>query len=146
MHDTKPPFLQGKRAFAKAQEASLPVKDQTSDMAMIARKGSSLVKEVRMKRDENKSRDRFWDVKNSKIGDITGTTNEEDKIAEEQKMKEDEEMRKRGEKNDVVGKDGEIDFKADSKFADAIKEKSEAQSGFRQVKNDERTERIFTRV
>ena len=75
VHDTKPPFLQGKRAFAKAQEASLPVKDQTSDMAMIARKGSNLVKEVRMKRDENKSRDRFWDVKNSKIGDITGTTN-----------------------------------------------------------------------
>ena len=134
VHDTKPPFLQGKRAFAKAQEASLPVKDQTSDMAMIARKGSNLVKEVRMKRDENKSRDRFWDVKNSKIGDITGTTNEEDKIAEEQKMKEDEEMRKRGEKNDVVGKDGEIDFKADSKFADAMKEKSEAQSDFAKSK------------
>ena len=83
VHDTKPPFLQGKRAFTKTQEASLPVKDQTSDMAMIARKGSNLVKEVRAKRDENKSRDRFWDVKNSKIGDITGTTNEEDKIAED---------------------------------------------------------------
>ena len=101
---------------------------------MIARKGSNLVKEVRAKRDENKSRDRFWDVKNSKIGDITGTTNEEDKIAEDQKMKEEEEMRKRGEKNDVIGKNGEIDFKADSKFADAMKDKSEAQSDFAKTK------------
>ena len=43
-------------------------------------------------------------------------------------------MRKRGEKNDVIGKNGEIDFKADSKFADAMKDKSEAQSDFAKTK------------
>jgi pre-mRNA-splicing factor ATP-dependent RNA helicase DHX38/PRP16 len=134
VHDTKPPFLEGKRASAKAQEALLPVKDQTSDLAMIARKGSNLVKEIRAKRDENKGRDRFWEVKNSKIGNITGTTDKEDKIDEERKMKEEEEMAKRGERKDVVGADGEIDFRADSKFADAMKEKSEAQSEFAKTK------------
>ena len=53
------------------------MKDQTSDMAMIAERFQQ--SKVRAKRDENKSRDRFWDVKNSKIGDITGAISEEDK-------------------------------------------------------------------
>jgi pre-mRNA-splicing factor ATP-dependent RNA helicase DHX38/PRP16 len=36
--------------------------DPTSDMAVIARKGSDLVKQVREKKDQNKSRQRFWDL------------------------------------------------------------------------------------
>ena len=34
----------------------LPLKDPTSDMAVIARSGSRLVREVREKKDANKSR------------------------------------------------------------------------------------------
>ena len=49
VHDTKPTFLDGRRAQAGGDGAL--VKDPTSDMAMIARKGSALVKEVRGKRD-----------------------------------------------------------------------------------------------
>ena len=48
------------------------MKDPTSDMAVIARNGSKLVKEIRDKKEANKSRARFWEVAGSKIGQITG--------------------------------------------------------------------------
>lgn len=50
----------------------LPLKDSTSDMAVIARQGSKLVKEVRDKKESTKSRQRFWEVAGSKMGKITG--------------------------------------------------------------------------
>ena len=53
-------------------ELVLPLKDPTSDMAVIARNGSKLVKEVRDKKEANKSRARFWEVAGSKMGKITG--------------------------------------------------------------------------
>ena len=37
VHDTKPPFLQGKAVLTKASNIILPLKDPTSDMAVIAR-------------------------------------------------------------------------------------------------------------
>ena len=83
VHDTKPPFLDGRIVFTKQAEMVLPVKDATSDMAMIARKGSALMKEVRGKRDENKSRDRFWEMKGTAMGKVTGTTKKEEEEAAE---------------------------------------------------------------
>lgn len=50
----------------------LPLKDPTSDMAVIARTGSKLVKDVREKKDASKSRARFWEMAGSKMGKITG--------------------------------------------------------------------------
>ncbi len=46
VHDTKPPFLEGKVVGTKGGDIVLPLKDPTSDMAVIARKGSALVKQV----------------------------------------------------------------------------------------------------
>mmetsp|Transcript_1864 Transcript_1864/g.6911 ORF Transcript_1864/g.6911 Transcript_1864/m.6911 type:complete len:1245 (-) Transcript_1864:2603-6337(-) len=132
VHDTKPPFLDGRMVFTKQQETVLPVKDMTSDLAQIARKGSALVKEVRTKREENKGRDRFWEMKGSKMGSITGTTKAEDTEAavHAQAAKERDDDRP-----DVVGADGEIDFKAGSKFAEHMKDgKSSAQSEFAKTK------------
>ena len=37
----------------------LPLKDSTSDMAVIARKGSDLVKQIREKKEASKSRTRY---------------------------------------------------------------------------------------
>jgi pre-mRNA-splicing factor ATP-dependent RNA helicase DHX38/PRP16 len=37
VHDTKPPFLEGKALSGKAAGVVLPLKDPTSDMAVIAR-------------------------------------------------------------------------------------------------------------
>jgi hypothetical protein len=42
------------------------------------RNGSALVKEVREKKDKDKSRLRFWDMAGSKMGQITGLTGEEE--------------------------------------------------------------------
>lgn len=37
VHDTKPPFLSGKHVFSKQMKLVLPLKDPTSDMAIIAK-------------------------------------------------------------------------------------------------------------
>lgn len=42
VHDTKPPFLDGRLVFTKQMEPVLPIKDSTSDMAVIARNGSKV--------------------------------------------------------------------------------------------------------
>ena len=74
VHDTRPPFLDGRYLFTKQKGPVLPLKDPTSDMAVIARSGSKLVKEIREKKDASKSRARFWEVAGSKIGAVTGLT------------------------------------------------------------------------
>lgn len=78
VHDTKPPFLEGKALTGRGADVILPLKDPTSDMAVISRKGSELVKQVREKKDQNKSRSRFWELSGSKIASITGMTAEEE--------------------------------------------------------------------
>lgn len=50
----------------------MPVKDPTSDMAIISRKGSGLVKEIREKQSSHKSRQRFWELAGSNLGNILG--------------------------------------------------------------------------
>lgn len=70
--DTKPPFLDGRVVFTKQAEPIMPLKDPTSDMAIISRKGSALVREVHEKQSMNKSRQRFWELAGSKLGDILG--------------------------------------------------------------------------
>lgn len=55
----------------------MPLRDPTSDMAVIARNGSALVKEVRITKEKNKHRARFWEVAGSKMAKITGTTEDE---------------------------------------------------------------------
>lgn len=50
----------------------MPIKDPTSDMAIISRKGSALVREIREKQNMHKSRQRFWELAGSKLGDILG--------------------------------------------------------------------------
>ena len=133
VHDMKPPFLDGKQVFTKQADMVLPVKDATSDMAMIARKGSALMQEVRGKRDENKSRDRFWEMKGTKMGDVTGTTKkEEDEAAEakEKQRKQQGDAEAEEEGNEKLNEDGELDYRAGNKFSEHMNEKSVARSDF----------------
>lgn len=37
VHDTKPPFLKGKAVLSSKAQVTLPLKDPTSDMAVIAK-------------------------------------------------------------------------------------------------------------
>lgn len=120
VHDTKPPFLDGRVVYTKQAEPVMPVKDPTSDMALIARKGSALVKDVREKQSMNKSRQRFWELAGSKLGDILGVQKTAEQIDADK---------------DIVGDDGEVDFKENAKFAVHLKEKGEAVSEFAKTKS-----------
>ncbi|XP_065869964.1 pre-mRNA-splicing factor ATP-dependent RNA helicase DEAH7-like [Euphorbia lathyris] len=118
VHDTKPPFLDGRVVFTKQAEPIMPIKDPTSDMAIISRKGSTLVREIHEKQSMNKSRQRFWELAGSKLGDILGV----EKTAEQVDAD-----------TAVVGEEGEVDFKEDAKFSQHLK-KEEAVSDFAKSK------------
>ncbi|KAJ8754552.1 hypothetical protein K2173_005713 [Erythroxylum novogranatense] len=119
VHDTKPPFLDGRVVFTKQAEPVMPIKDPTSDMAIISRKGSALVREVHEKQSMNKSRRRFWELAGSKLGDILGVEKTTDQIDAD---------------TAAVGDEGEVDFKHDAKFAQHMK-KGEAVSDFAMSKS-----------
>ncbi|KAF5843773.1 P-loop containing nucleoside triphosphate hydrolase protein [Dunaliella salina] len=85
VHDTKPPFLEGKVVGMRGGDIVLPLKDPTSDMAVIARKGSELVKRIREKKESTKSRARFWEMAGSKMAEITGLTSTEQQEAQQAK-------------------------------------------------------------
>ncbi|CAD7701175.1 unnamed protein product [Ostreobium quekettii] len=127
VHDTKPPFLTGKMVYSKQTGPVLPLKDSTSDMAVIARTGSQLVKETREKKEKNKFRQRFWEVAGSKMGAITGLTDKEKEEAEKAKEEQQEAM---GVEDDV-DEDGNV--KATNRFKDHLKA-SEAASEFSKSK------------
>lgn len=118
VHDTKPPFLDGRVVYTKQAEPIMPLKDPTSDMAIISRKGSTLVREIRDKQSKNKSRQRFWELAGSKLGDILGVEKTAEQIDAD---------------TAVVGEHGEVDFREDAKFAQHLK-KDEAVSDFAKSK------------
>uniref|UniRef100_A0A3B3B5P0 RNA helicase n=1 Tax=Oryzias melastigma TaxID=30732 RepID=A0A3B3B5P0_ORYME len=119
VHNLVPPFLDGRIVFTKQPEPVIPVKDATSDMAIISRKGSQLVRKHREQKERKKAQHKHWELAGTKLGDIMGI-----------KKTEEEEPGGR-----EVGEDGKVDYKADQKFADHMKEKSEASSDFAKKKS-----------
>lgn len=116
VHDSRPPFLEGRVVFTKQSDAVLPVKDASSDLAVVARKGSALVKEYRRKRDENKSRERFWELGGTHMGNLLGV-----------------QLGAGGQAGDApgeVGADGEVEFREGGQFAKHMSGKSAAVSEF----------------
>ncbi|GJV67697.1 putative RNA-directed DNA polymerase [Tanacetum coccineum] len=96
----------------------MPLKDPTSDMAIISRKGSNLVRDVHEKQSMNKSRQRFWELAGSKLGNILGVEKSAEQIDAD---------------TAVVGEDGEVDFKGETKFQHLTK--GEAVSDFAKSKS-----------
>ncbi|RYR51464.1 hypothetical protein Ahy_A06g026482 isoform A [Arachis hypogaea] len=113
VHDTKPPFLDGRVVFTKQAEPIMPIKDPTSDMAIISGKGSTMVREICEKQSSNKSRQR------SKLCDILGVEKTAEQIDAD---------------TATVGEEGEINFKEEAKFSQHLK-KEEAVSDFAKSKN-----------
>ncbi|KAJ1406151.1 hypothetical protein B484DRAFT_404238, partial [Ochromonadaceae sp. CCMP2298] len=72
VHNVKPPFLDGRVAFSLQQSTVSILKDPTGDMAVNARKGSLLLRNVREKRDVMKMRKRFWELGGSRMGGGVG--------------------------------------------------------------------------
>lgn len=103
--------LTGKGNAVIGEDVVLPVKDPTSNMAVIARKGSATVTLYRETRERGKSRVKYWE-----LGTATGAQDKEQAEREVER-----EAR-------VAAKSGkEEDWKADMKFSNALK-KSKASS------------------
>ena len=109
VRDIRPPFLDGREVHTKKQDAVATVRDPTSDLAQIARKGCPSIRTYREKRDLNKCRERFWEVEGSKMGNLMGL---------KEKPKDD--------KEDVqqLNEDGEVNYKATAQFKDHMSEKA----------------------
>ncbi|CAM0947729.1 unnamed protein product [Alopecurus aequalis] len=121
VHDTKPPFLDGRAVFAEQTEPVTPLKDPTSDMAIIARRGSLLVREIREKQSMNKSRHRFWELAGSKLGDILGVDKSSEQVDADTSI--------------GGGFNSNTGFKEKLKFSQHLKAKAEAVSDFAKSKS-----------
>uniref|UniRef100_T1J2J4 RNA helicase n=1 Tax=Strigamia maritima TaxID=126957 RepID=T1J2J4_STRMM len=115
VENTLPPFLDGRIVFTKQPEPVIPVKDPTSDMAIISRKGSMSVRCHRELKERKKAQQKHWELAGTKLGDIMGIKKEE-------------------EKDDKVKEDGETDYKSDHQFAGHMKRSGEAVSEFAKKK------------
>ncbi|KAJ8343832.1 hypothetical protein SKAU_G00311610 [Synaphobranchus kaupii] len=100
-------------------EPVIPVKDPTSDMAIISRKGSQLVRKHREQKERKKAQHKHWELAGTKLGDIMGIKKTEDED---------------GKPGKPLREDGSVDYKAEQKFADHMREKSEASSEFAKKK------------
>ncbi|XP_043099200.1 pre-mRNA-splicing factor ATP-dependent RNA helicase PRP16 [Puntigrus tetrazona] len=118
VHNLVPPFLDGRIVFTKQPEPVIPVKDATSDMAIISRKGSQLVRRHREQKERKKAQHKHWELAGTKLGDIMGIKKTEEDASD----------------GKPVGEDGKVDYRAEQKFADHMKEKSEASSEFAKKK------------
>ena len=104
VHHIIPPFLDGRIVFTKQPEPVIPVKDPTSDMALIARKGSTLVRVYREQKERRKAQKKHWELGGTKLGNIMGI-----------EKKVDEEDSKFDKDSDTA------DYRKDQKFADHMR-------------------------
>eukprot|EP01083_Nonionella_stella_P141679 437026_1 len=123
VRDMQPPFLDGRQQFSRQLKSVSVVKDATSDMAVIARKGSHTLFKWRENRDKKKiqSHEKWWEVgKKSKQGQVVGVTKDQ-LNADDGIKKEDEEQID----------DEAYDYKKSSQYAHSMKHsKSQAISNF----------------
>eukprot|EP00007_Cunea_sp_BSH-02190019_P004139 CAMPEP_0174249166 /NCGR_PEP_ID=MMETSP0417-20130205/43443_1 /TAXON_ID=242541 /ORGANISM="Mayorella sp, Strain BSH-02190019" /LENGTH=664 /DNA_ID=CAMNT_0015329035 /DNA_START=83 /DNA_END=2073 /DNA_ORIENTATION=+ len=130
VHEVKPPFLDGRQAFTKQADPVPVVRDPTSDLAVVARKGSHALMRLRQEKDKHRSRDRFWDLAGSKIGNMMGVADpkgDQERSAKAERAAQAASSAGGGGNED---EDAGLDFKADSQYAKHMDQKSEAASAF----------------
>ncbi|CEP01822.1 hypothetical protein PBRA_008764 [Plasmodiophora brassicae] len=122
VRDTKPLFLDGKIAFTTQLHAVSVVRDPTSDMAVMARKGSALLKFMREQSDRTKMRQKFWELSGSQLGNVLGVEKKQDEDAEE------------GGEADATNEDGTVDYKKSSSYAAHMTKKAKTETAFTKTK------------
>lgn len=98
VHDLKPPFLDGKTQYSTIMETIEIVKDPNSDMAILAKKGSAVVKELR----ERNERTRLQEKEEKESKRLKNMFEKKKEIKEEVMMQEN------------------VDYKESSKFASLL--------------------------
>lgn len=116
VHNIVPPFLDGRIVFTKQPEPVIPVKDPTSDMALVSRKGSALVRAYREQKERKRAQKKHWELSGTTIGNIMGVPKKKDK------------------EDDKIDGDVEADYKTSQKFAEHMKDMAPAASEFARKK------------
>lgn len=98
VHHIVPPFLDGRIVFTKQPEPVIPVKDPTSDMALMARKGSALVRVFREQKERKKAQKKHWQLSGTKMGNIMGVEKVRDEAEDKFDADTDEADYKKGQK------------------------------------------------
>lgn len=146
VHNLKPPFLDGRQAFSLQQSVVGTVKDPTGDMAVNARKGSLILRDVRERKEQSKMRKRFWELGGSRIGNAMGIAQPEEEGSEQkleaQAMQVGGEGAGSGDEDDDDDNEGggervqKVDYKDGSSYAKHMKaQKNTAQSEFSKSKS-----------
>lgn len=110
VHHMFPPFLDGRITFTKQFEPVIPLKDPTSDMAIVSRKGCASVRRFREQRERQQAHSKVNDLAGTKLGNLLGVENKSDK--------------------ELVTEDDSVDYKKSQQFHDHLADKSEAVSEF----------------
>ena len=143
VHHLKPRFLSQNIKFSLQQSMVGTVKDATSDIALGARRGSRLLKDMKEKKDMLKSRQRFWEIGGSKMGDVLGVT----RTTTDAEVTEPKALQVGGDANAAAGSTSEAlpdgsadqsmnqtlkdtDYRTDASFAQHMQQKSDTQSDF----------------
>ena len=113
MRNLRPPFLDGKVVFTTQLEPVQVLRDPTADLAVVARKGSHLVREKREQQERAKAAGKAFQLAGTALGNIMGVSQEAAENSESDQG----------------------DYKGDSKFADHLKQKSDSVSGFARSKS-----------
>ncbi|XP_065184258.1 pre-mRNA-splicing factor ATP-dependent RNA helicase PRP16-like [Sycon ciliatum] len=116
VHNIVPPFLDGRIVFTKQPEPVVPIKDLSADIAVMARKGSQLLRRRREMKERVKAQQKHWELAGTKLGGLLGV-----------KDKEDDDSKSLGAK--------EVNYKSDSQFADHMKGRQGASSEFAKKKS-----------
>uniref|UniRef100_A0A7S4HNM3 RNA helicase n=1 Tax=Vannella robusta TaxID=1487602 RepID=A0A7S4HNM3_9EUKA len=122
VHDVKPPFLDGRMVFTKQIDPVYPIKDPTSDLAIISKKGSQLLRDIREQRDRLKNVKKFWELSGTQMGKAMG-------IKDDPNAAEKNEDAQANAAN-PVGEDGEVNYRKDSQFAQHLSKPTQAISHF----------------
>lgn len=127
VHNVVPPFLDGRIVFTKQPEPVVPVKDPSSDMALVARKGSAVVRSHREQKERRKAAPTYHKLGGTNMGNILGVKDHS--------------------KEDKEAPDQETDFKAGQKYAEHIKaDKNDTANGtlkHRKIQNQRRSLPVF---
>jgi len=117
VHDTKPPFLDGRIKYTTQSEAVQIVRDPNSDFVKISKKGSAILRHIRERNDKTKMRERFWELSGSKIGELMKVDKNKEKEKEQKLsgMKDEDDNYET-----ILNEDGEVDYKKHSQYASAL--------------------------
>ena len=120
VRNVKPSFLDGRVSFSQQKQQVLTVRDPTSDIAVLSRKGSALCAAQREETHKHKMRKRFWELGGSRIGDAIGIERAENADDTEAV---------------TMNADGEVDYREANKFSTVI-----------QKANDQKASSEFTKT